>query len=156
MLTILVLTFGCDQITKSVAQNELTEKPAISFAGDIFRLQYAENNGAFLSMGSNWPESVRFIVLTILPVITLLWIFVYLIWSRNIDSLSFYALALIVGGGASNMVDRVMYDGFVVDFMNIGFGGLRTGIFNFADIFITTGALLIVWQNIREFRLKLK
>jgi signal peptidase II len=53
-------------------------------------------------------------------------------------------LALLIGGGVSNLVDRISR-GAVVDFLNLGIGSLRTGIFNVADMAIMSGiALLIV------------
>ena len=46
-------------------------------------------------------------------------------------------------GGISNMIDRVL-SGAVIDFMNIGIGNLRTGIFNVADMAIMAGLFLVV------------
>jgi signal peptidase II len=45
----------------------------------------------------------------------------------------------VIGGGASNLIDRVVRDGRVVDFLQIGIGDLRTGIFNVADAAIVLG-----------------
>jgi signal peptidase II len=50
---------------------------------------------------------------------------------------------LIVGGGVSNLIDRLRYGGYVVDFLNVGIGSLRTGIFNVADMAIMAG--VIIW-----------
>jgi signal peptidase II len=50
---------------------------------------------------------------------------------------------LFVAGGISNWIDRVV-NGSVVDFMNVGVGWLRTGIFNFADVAIMLGITLFV------------
>ena len=47
-------------------------------------------------------------------------------------------IALFFAGGISNWIDRVLR-GSVVDFMNVGVGWLRTGIFNFADVAILLG-----------------
>ena len=49
---------------------------------------------------------------------------------------------LIFAGGASNWIDRVMR-GSVVDFINIGVGPLRTGIFNVADVAVMLGAVVL-------------
>jgi len=56
----------------------------------------------------------------------------------------------VCGGGLSNLVDRIAYDGHVVDFLNIGIGSLRTGIFNVADMAITAGALLLAFDSFRK------
>jgi len=52
-------------------------------------------------------------------------------------------VALIVAGGASNWIDRLVI-GSVVDFLNVGIGPVRTGIFNVADVAIMLGVMLIV------------
>lgn len=49
----------------------------------------------------------------------------------------------MLGGGISNLTDRIFNDGRVIDFMNIGLGGLRTGIFNVADICVMAGTSLL-------------
>jgi signal peptidase II len=58
-------------------------------------------------------------------------------------------LSLFVGGGASNWVDRVTR-GSVIDFLNVGLGSLRTGIFNVADVAIMLGAGIIVITELRS------
>ena len=50
-------------------------------------------------------------------------------------------------GGLSNLIDRLIYDGRVTDFLNVGIGSLRTGIFNLADMAILAGALLLVLKT---------
>ena len=52
-------------------------------------------------------------------------------------------LVLFTAGGASNWIDRVLR-GSVVDFLNLGIGPLRTGVFNMADVAIMLGAGLFV------------
>ena len=51
---------------------------------------------------------------------------------------------VIVGRIDGNLLDRFFNGGAVVDFVSIGFGGLRTGIFNVADLAITCGALWLL------------
>jgi len=49
-----------------------------------------------------------------------------------------------------NLIDRVIYGGAVVDFVSVGLGGLRTGIFNLADVAITTGVVLVAIRGWRK------
>lgn len=49
----------------------------------------------------------------------------------------------MLGGGISNLTDRIFNDGRVIDFLNAGLGGLRIGIFNVADMCIMTGTGLL-------------
>jgi CheY-like chemotaxis protein len=54
---------------------------------------------------------------------------------------------LLAAGGIGNLIDRVMREGAVIDFMNMGVGSLRTGIFNIADVQIMIGvALFAFWK----------
>jgi signal peptidase II len=66
---------------------------------------------------------------------------------------SVLGVSLMVGGGLSNLLDRLMYDGAVVDFMHMGVGRLRTGVFNVADVAIMAGpAVLLVWYLLSKRR----
>ena len=56
-------------------------------------------------------------------------------------------LVLFIAGGASNWIDRVLR-GSVVDFLNMGIGPLRTGVFNLADVAIMLGAALFVFGEL--------
>jgi signal peptidase II len=48
-----------------------------------------------------------------------------------------------LAGGLGNLIDRLAYGGYVVDFVNIGIGPLRTGVFNVADVGVVVGALML-------------
>jgi signal peptidase II len=52
--------------------------------------------------------------------------------------------ALVFSGGIGNIIDRIIFDRHVVDFMNLGVNNLRTGIFNFADVYVVTGVTLLL------------
>ena len=147
---ITVISVACDQATKAVAKQYLAPASLWSFAGDTFRLQYAENSGAFLSLGASLPDPWRHLVLTVLVGIFLLGLLVYLLFSRSLPSAAIICLALVFAGGISNLIDRIAYDGRVIDFLNVGIGPLRTGIFNLADMAITFGALFLAIDSYRQ------
>jgi signal peptidase II len=149
-LRIIAAVLALDQATKWLAKKWLAPDGFISFAGDAFRLQYAENIGAFLSFGSSLPEPWRHIVLTVLVGVFLTALLAYLLFNRRLPQQYLFCLSLICGGGVSNLIDRVLYDGRVVDFLNIGIGSLRTGIFNVADMAITTGAILLLIDSFHK------
>jgi signal peptidase II len=150
VLLITLTSVGCDQATKLVAKRYLQPDALISFAGDTLRLQYAENSGAFLSLGSSLPDPWRHLVFTVLVGIFLLGLLAYTVFSREITPFAVACLSFICAGGLSNLIDRIAFDGRVVDFLNIGIGPLRTGIFNIADMAITFGALLMFVENFRR------
>ena len=146
ILALLFITTACDQGTKYLAQEHLIGKGRISMAGDIFRLQYSENTGAFLSMGSNLPDPVRKALFTGLVAVILAGFLVYLLRSKALNRQSVIG-GLMLGGGVGNLIDRVFNDGAVVDFLNLGIGSLRTGIFNIADMAIMAGLFLFIFAG---------
>ena len=152
IVSVMIICIGCDQVTKRIAETTLSTSPPKSYIGNFFRFQFAENSGAFLSLGYNWPEIIRLILLTIIPIIVLSVMLFVLMRSNHFNSVSVFAFALVLGGGFSNMWDRIFNNGLVVDFMNMGIGNIRTGIFNFADIFILIGFGLMVYVGIREHK----
>ena len=143
-------TIGCDRVTKHIAATALAEVPERSFLADTIRLEYSENTGAFLSLGANWPPAVRTAVFSVGTGVALIVLTVLAVrgrWQRT----ALLGVALFVAGGASNLLDRVAY-GMVIDFMNVGVGPLRTGIFNVADVAIMLGAGLLVFEGYRSQR----
>lgn len=151
MLILMLSCVGCDQATKRLAQFALKDNKPLSFLSDTFRLEYAENKGAFLSMGANLPDTQRFLLLTILSSALLVGMTIYVCLSRRVKTLEIVGYGMIIAGGLSNMIDRVLA-GAVVDFMIIGIGNLRTGIFNIADVAIMAGLFLVIYAQSREIR----
>lgn len=130
---------GCDQVTKNIARQGLRNSEPIAFLNNIFRLQYAENPGAFLSLGAGSSENIRFWVFTLIVGVFLAGMLVYLLASPSNSKAKIISLSLVLGGGVANLIDRIFNEGRVIDFMNIGIGSLRTGVFNVADIAISFG-----------------
>jgi signal peptidase II len=132
---------GCDQATKSLARQGLAHSGPITFLHGIFRLQYVENPGAFLSLGAGSSDTMRFWVFTLVVGFFLAGMIVYLLVSKN-SKAQMVSLSLVAGGGIGNLIDRIFNGGRVIDFMNMGIGSLRTGVFNVADLAISFG---VVW-----------
>jgi signal peptidase II len=147
-LFLLLTTVGCDRVTKHLAIIHLAGAAPQSYLRNTIRLQYAENSGAFLSLGAELPDTLRTLILTV-GVAFLLVLVAILAIHRHWVGLPLAGAALMWGGGASNLIDRAAR-GHVVDFLNVGLGSLRTGIFNVADIAVLLGALLIVVGDLRE------
>jgi signal peptidase II len=146
---ILVCSVSCDQATKSVARTELAGRPPISLLGDTIRLSYAENPGGFLSMGARLPTWIRAWVFSALAIAAVVILLVFAIRKRSIDRLQLIAVSLLIAGGVGNIIDRVMY-GVVRDFLNVGIGSFRTGVFNVADFAITVASALLVMRFWKE------
>lgn len=135
---------GCDQISKSAARSMLQSGVTKSLFSDSLRLQLTQNPGSFLSLGASLPEQLRFTLFTAAVAVILAGLVCAALFARRLSTARFVALALVAGGGISNLIDRLLNDGRVTDFLNVGIGSLRTGIFNPADMAILAGALLLV------------
>lgn len=151
---ILIVTIASDQITKKIAQAHLAGSGAISFFHNFFILKYTENTGGFLGLGAAIPENIRFWVFSVFVALFLIIMFFYLVFSKSFTARQIFILSVILGGGMGNLIDRLMNDGRVADFMNVGIGPVRTGIFNVADLYITFGAIYLVWLLMTEGRTK--
>lgn len=144
-----ILAIGVDWQTKLWAKKVLFYIRSKTYLDGHFMLDYAENKGAALSFGANLPENQAFWVLQILPMVLLLLIIIH--FFKNIKDLSILetiGFAFIFGGGFANLVDRFQNKRHVIDFMIIEVFGFQTGIFNFADVFITTGLISLLIYTI--------
>jgi signal peptidase II len=141
-------TVGCDRVTKHMAAGALAGAPAESFLADTIRLEYVENPGAFLSLGANLPPAARTALFTFGTALILIAMIGAAVRLRG-SSWAFLGLSLYIAGGASNFADRVAR-GTVIDFMNVGVGPLRTGIFNVADVAIMVGIGVLIVVHVRR------
>ena len=142
LLAVVATTIGCDQVSKHVASTHLMDGPRLSYLGDSLRLEYSENTGAFLSLGAGLPWWARTTLFSVGTGVLLIGCVVAAL-TRRLKGLALFGLWLLFAGGFSNLVDRVVH-GRVVDFLNVGIGPVRTGIFNVADMAIMLGVTLLL------------
>ncbi|MFD0750429.1 signal peptidase II [Mucilaginibacter calamicampi] len=133
---------GCDRVTKQLAKEHLMYQEPRSYLHDTFRFEYAENTGAALGLGDSLPKVLSFWLLSMVPLAILIVLFVYVVRQLNkLGFLKLFSFCLILAGGLGNIIDRIVYDRHVTDFMNMGVSNIRTGIFNVADICVTAGVI---------------
>jgi signal peptidase II len=141
---VLISCVGCDQIAKSAARFYLPGTGVHSYLSDTLRLEYAQNPGAFLSLGESLPAAVRYDGLILGVGAFVLGLLAWAMTSTRLSWLQRVALAAMGAGGGSNLIDRLRFDGTVTDFLNLGLGSLRTGIFNVADAILMLGAVVLL------------
>ncbi len=133
-LAIGLVLAGIDQIIKLIIVNNVQLNENIKVLGDIFRITYVRNDGVAFGMfsGMQW----LFIVITVL----MLGAIIFYMFKKRPDSKLFYiTVALIVGGGIGNLIDRICYN-YVVDYLSLSF---FKPVCNFADYCITIGVILL-------------
>jgi signal peptidase II len=144
VLLVLLCCIGCDQAVKAIAKGALALAPPVLLLNGAVRLQYAENPGAFLSLGAELPAGARFFLGVVLVGATQLALLAFLLRARTLSTWQRIGFSLFLAGGLGNWIDRLLNEGRVIDFVSVGLGGLHTGIFNVADVAITAGILMVL------------
>lgn len=139
------VSIALDQYTKVLATKYLMPSEPISWLNDFFVLTYSINHGAFLGMGHTLPEGIRDFIFSGVVGLFLAGFSYYALTNKTFTRIHHIACALVISGGLSNLYDRITNNGGVVDFMNMGIGGLRTGIFNVADMAIMAGVFILMF-----------
>ncbi|MFK7832729.1 MAG: signal peptidase II [Winogradskyella sp.] len=153
---LIIFNIAIDQISKVIVRNTLIFREEIDVIGSYFQLIWVENKGAFLGMGSDMNPNLRLIFLLILPTLVLGYVIYYIITTKELDRLSLIAFCCIAGGGIANVFDRIVF-GQVTDFFFINLGGVfKTGIFNIADMSVTTGMIMLLFSGILNGKKKEK
>jgi signal peptidase II len=148
ILLLIIFNIVVDQVSKVLVRANFEYREIKSLIGDTFIMQYVENKGAFLGMGSDMNPTLKLIFLLILPVIVLGYVIYYIVKTKELDRISLIAFCCIVGGGIANVFDRIVYRQ-VTDFFFIDLGGVfKTGIFNFADLSVTTGMIMLLFSSV--------
>lgn len=153
ILILVLLNVGCDQISKKMVQNQVEKNDYIQLIKDNFILTHVENKGAMLGFGESFPPVIKIILLQILPVIVLLLLLINILRKEHLNRWLLIAFAFVIGGGIGNLIDRILH-GKVTDFFIIKLGFFKTGIFNMADVSVTTGVILILLLSIKNKKLE--
>lgn len=137
-----------DQVSKILVEKFLQPVESVSLIDGVFRFTYVRNEGAAFGMldDHRWV----FMVISSVAIIVML---VYL-WKFRPDSKwACTAIAMIIGGGIGNMIDRVRL-GYVIDFIDFcAFPNLWMWVFNIADACVCVGAgILFVWCIVSLFK----
>ena len=141
-----VLVFAIDRLVKwtLLGPLQLREKGEI-YVLPIFQFTWTQNFGVSLGMLPATSTEMRFILVGVTAAIAL----IVLVWMMRESKLwDIFALALILGGAAGNILDRFLF-GYVVDYADLHFGEWRPFlVFNVADAAITFGVLIILARTL--------
>ena len=125
-------------------RTEVTLGERIPIVKDYFTLMNVENEGAFLGLGSDLNPTLKLVLLLVLPIVVIGAVLYYVFKDKTLDRWSVFAFSSIIGGGMANIYDRIVY-GSVTDFLFIDLGGVfKTGVFNIADFFVSTGMVILL------------
>ena len=133
-LAIGIALAGIDQLLKYLVVTYVKPAGTVNVLGDVVKLTYVENRGVAFGMfqGMQW----LFIALTSVLLIAIM---IYMLKKRPDSKFFYITVALIIGGGIGNLIDRIFLN-YVVDYISLSF---FPPVCNFADYCITVGVILL-------------
>jgi signal peptidase II len=140
-----------DQTTKLVIIQTIQYGQAIAIIPDFFDIVFVLNPGAAFGFLSTLSAEVRnplFILISVVAVVLIVFYHARYLGSNRLVS---FALALVLGGAAGNLIDRLRY-GMVVDFLDVHVGQYHWPAFNVADSTISIGVGLMILDIILDWR----
>lgn len=133
-----------DRVTKYWALNYLNSEIRIN---DFLSFDFVLNRGISWSLLQVESDSGFYLLTFVVFGVTLLLSsYAYQRWH---DGRFIIGELMIVAGGFSNLIDRVLYHG-VIDFIVVGWGSFIWPIFNIADVFVVCGVLLMMISAYRD------
>lgn len=140
---IIAAIIAADQITKILVRSNIALGERIPVIGDWMNFTYIRNEGTAFSMFSG--NVLVTVVLTSLLLVFCIGLIIYEI-RANEKGLAL-CLTCVLGGGLSNMFDR-LYFGYVTDMISCG----SFAIFNVADMFVTCGCFIAIFLILVEYK----
>jgi len=148
LLFLSVAVVGCDQLTKDLARSSLEPHVSHTYAGGYVELLLVQNPGGLMSLGESLPEEIRLLVFRVLVPLALL-LFMVQLWRSSTRAIV-VGMALVVGGGLGNWLDRLSPEASVTDFLRLGVSPIQTGIFNVADVALVVGVIVLLVFSPKE------
>ena len=141
-LIVILALIVADQISKQAFKKLYEDHGQTIVIKNFFYFTFVENQGSAFSFLSDkdWGQ-VFFKILTPIALIAFLFFFVLSIKSGR--KWCIYSLALIISGTIGNYIDR-LFNSKVIDFIGFQFGSYFFPIFNFADIYLTVGVIMLI------------
>lgn len=133
---VLLTIFILDQLIKTLFLE------GFRWGGEYFSLILTYNKGVAFSMFAFLEEHLKYIQLLLIGGVG-----VYLAFEKNLFKENTLALGFITGAALSNVYDRFIHGG-VVDYFFWHYG-FEFAVFNFADVMIDVGVVLIFWHSWR-------
>jgi len=129
-----------DQATKLAVDNMFSLYDSHSLLGNVLRLHYIRNSGA--AFGLRYGNAGIMLAVTVAVTVILLYLFL----SGKLDPgtvVGNASVVLVIAGAVGNLIDRIRM-GEVIDFIDMGIGSYRWPTYNFADIFVTVGMIILL------------
>ena len=124
-----------DRVLKVYMTNLLSGRSRVDFIPHFMHLIYVENTGASFGMFKKHT-----VILSIITSIVIIGMMYFIVSKKSSSKLLNAAVVLITAGGMGNLYDRIA-NGYVVDYLEFSF--VNYAVFNFADVLVNIGAVLL-------------
>lgn len=133
-----------DQILKNIVKTKMSLNQEIVLIKNFLSINYLKNTGAAFSILTN-----QTLILIIISFIIIFVLDRFLTKEKNLNNLSVISIGLILGGIFGNLLDRILYKG-VIDYLSFRIFSYNFPVFNFADMAITIGTFLLLFNMVKE------
>lgn len=132
-----------DQIVKAIVRREIALNESITVIPGFFDLTRVHNTGTAFGFMNTTDFPFKTVILACIAIGALAALAIYAATLPANQWLARIGLALILGGAAGNLIDRIT-EGYVVDFVDLYWSGWHFWAFNVADASITVGVALMI------------
>ena len=145
------MVFAIDRATKSAIEAHVSTFDVHPVIPGFFDIVHSQNRGVAFGLMNDSTSAWRTVVLIAFSAAALLLVAGVLWRASRLDRWTATGLALILGGAAGNLFDRILW-GRVTDFLEFYIGDLHWPTFNIADSCIVIGSGLLVMELLRPKR----
>ena len=145
------LVFALDRLTKWLIETRVSFTDTYKVIPGFFDIVRSENRGVAFGIFNNGTSEFRSILLVVLSLAAVIGVAIVLRRAPQLDRLSLWAFALILGGAAGNVFDRIVR-GRVTDFLELYAGEYHWPTFNVADSAIVIASALLLIEMLRPKR----
>ncbi len=134
-ISIIIVTLVLDQLVKWLVRSQMILGESIPLLQNVFHLTYIENPGA--AFGLFKDKTIFFVIFTLVIIGVMVYLYLH---QTNRKTLFAYSLALVIGGAAGNLIDR-MAKGTVTDMFDFRIWP----VFNIADMAVVVGLIYLAY-----------
>lgn len=145
------LIFAADRVTKWIVESRVSAMDTIRVIPGFFDIIHSQNRGVAFGIFNDSTNEWRTTALIVLSGAAVVFISAMLWRPEKLDRWSLWGLALVLGGAAGNVYDRILW-GRVTDFLEFYLGEYHWPTFNLADSAIVIGSGLLILDMLRPKR----
>ena len=141
------LVVVCDQLTKAIVRRTLPLHESVAVVPGFLDFTHVRNTGAAFGFLNAVDFPFKTVVIAVVATAALIGVALYAAGLAHQQMLARVGLALIIGGAAGNLIDRIIV-GSVVDFVDVYWRSYHFWAFNVADSAISVGVAVMILDMI--------